>query len=112
MPHSRTAVLKINLSLYLINYAMLHEDVWRSGGIAPTALSSAQDGMSRQLNVPVVLHQAPPEWEAGWVPEPLWASCSLEFNLWYRLYGLVVRVPGYRSRGWGSIPGATRFSEK
>jgi hypothetical protein len=29
-----------------------------------------------------------------------------------RLCGLVVRVPGYRSRGPGSIPGATRFSEK
>jgi hypothetical protein len=26
--------------------------------------------------------------------------------------GLVVRVPGCRSRGPGSIPGATRFSEK
>jgi hypothetical protein len=25
---------------------------------------------------------------------------------------VVVRVPGYRSRGPGSIPGATRFSEK
>jgi hypothetical protein len=29
-----------------------------------------------------------------------------------RLCGLVVRVPGYISRGPGSIPGATRFSEK
>jgi hypothetical protein len=29
-----------------------------------------------------------------------------------RLFGLVVRVPGYRYRGPGSIPGATRFSEK
>jgi hypothetical protein len=29
-----------------------------------------------------------------------------------RLCGLVVRVPGYRSRGPSSIPGATRFSEK
>jgi hypothetical protein len=29
-----------------------------------------------------------------------------------RLCGLVVRVPGYRSRGPGSIPGAARFSEK
>jgi hypothetical protein len=29
-----------------------------------------------------------------------------------RLCGLVVRVPGYRSRGPGSIPGATTFSEK
>jgi hypothetical protein len=28
------------------------------------------------------------------------------------LCGLVVRVPGYRSRDLGSIPGATRFSEK
>jgi hypothetical protein len=28
------------------------------------------------------------------------------------LCGLVVRVPGYRSRGLGSIPGVTRFSEK
>jgi hypothetical protein len=29
-----------------------------------------------------------------------------------RLCGLVVRVPGYRSIGPGSIPGVTRFSEK
>jgi hypothetical protein len=29
-----------------------------------------------------------------------------------RLCGLVVRVPGYRPRGPGSIPRATRFSEK
>jgi hypothetical protein len=29
-----------------------------------------------------------------------------------RLCGLVVRVPGYRSRGLGSISGATRFTEK
>jgi hypothetical protein len=28
------------------------------------------------------------------------------------LCGLVVRVPGYRSRGPDSIPGAARFSEK
>jgi hypothetical protein len=27
-----------------------------------------------------------------------------------RLCGLVVRVPGYRSGGPGSIPGATRYS--
>jgi hypothetical protein len=29
-----------------------------------------------------------------------------------RLCGLVVKVPGYRSRALGSIPSATRFSEK
>jgi hypothetical protein len=28
------------------------------------------------------------------------------------LCGLAVRVPDYRSRGPGSIPGATKFSEK
>jgi hypothetical protein len=33
-------------------------------------------------------------------------------NEWDCLCGLVVRVPGYISRGPGSIPGATRFSEK
>jgi hypothetical protein len=30
----------------------------------------------------------------------------------FRLCGPVIRVPGYRSRGPGSIPGATRFSDK
>jgi hypothetical protein len=35
-----------------------------------------------------------------------------ETNLHGRLCGLVVRVPGYRSRGPGSILGASRFSEK
>jgi hypothetical protein len=30
----------------------------------------------------------------------------------HRLCGLVVRVPGYISSGPGTIPGATRFSEK
>jgi hypothetical protein len=29
-----------------------------------------------------------------------------------RLCGVMFRVPGYRSRVPGSIPGATRFSEK
>jgi hypothetical protein len=28
---------------------------------------------------------------------------------YYRLCGLVVKLPGYRFRGPGSIPGATRF---
>jgi hypothetical protein len=37
---------------------------------------------------------------------------SSHFFLNGRLCDLVVRVPGYRSRGLGSIPGATRFSEK
>jgi hypothetical protein len=32
-------------------------------------------------------------------------------NVFDRLCGLVVRIPGYRSRGPGLIPSATRFSE-
>jgi hypothetical protein len=47
------------------------------------------------------------------------ASCEVRTEFIYvmqkkvdRLCGLVVRVPGYRSKGPGSIPGATRFSEK
>jgi hypothetical protein len=36
---------------------------------------------------------------------------STEVSSQDRLCGLVVGVPGYRSWGPGSIPGATRFSE-
>jgi hypothetical protein len=32
------------------------------------------------------------------------------YSLSDSLCGLVLRIPGYRSRGPGSIPGATRFS--
>jgi hypothetical protein len=45
-------------------------------------------------------------------------ATKLQFNinsmemLTDRLCGLVVRVPGYKSRGPGSIRRATRFSEK
>jgi hypothetical protein len=39
-------------------------------------------------------------------------KCILAVPPWDRLCGLVVRVPGYRSVSPGSIPGATRFSEK
>jgi hypothetical protein len=45
-----------------------------------------------------------------------WPSLISFSNVIYtqtdRFCSLVVRVPGYRSRGPGSIPGATRFSEK
>jgi hypothetical protein len=50
---------------------------------------------------------------------PQFLCCAfifLHFPLKYHegdcLCGLVVRVPGYRSRSPGSIPSATRFSEK
>jgi hypothetical protein len=37
---------------------------------------------------------------------------KIRMTLKDRLCGLVVRVPGYGFRGPGSIPGATRYSEK
>jgi hypothetical protein len=44
--------------------------------------------------------------------QELGREINKSFFLDYRLDGLVVRVPGYRSRVSGSIPGTTRFSEK
>jgi hypothetical protein len=44
---------------------------------------------------------------------PLGSTHSVQRNLVRdSLCGLVVRVPGYRSRGPGSFPDTTRFSEK
>jgi hypothetical protein len=44
---------------------------------------------------------------------PIYKSVSLSHYIVYDcLCGIVVRVVGYRFRGPGSIPGATRFSEK
>jgi hypothetical protein len=51
-------------------------------------------------------------------PTPFWSLVVASFltlfekRRFVRLCGLVARVPGYRSRGLGSIPGATKFSEK
>jgi hypothetical protein len=42
----------------------------------------------------------------------LWSKIILVFVVVDRLFGLVIRVPGYRSRRPGSIPCVTRFSEK
>jgi hypothetical protein len=47
-----------------------------------------------------------------WGSEPPEEHLESEYVVRDRLCGLVVRVPGYRSRGSGLIPGATRFSEK
>jgi hypothetical protein len=55
----------------------------------------------------------------GYITEMYRVSCEVRTEFIYvmqkkvdRLCGLVVRVPGYRSRDPGSIPGATRLSEK
>jgi hypothetical protein len=39
-------------------------------------------------------------------------TLNMRDNYFDRLCGLMVRVPGYRSRGPVSIPTATRFSDK
>jgi hypothetical protein len=44
--------------------------------------------------------------------QPSLCVCVYVYNYIGHLCGLVVRAPGYRSIGPGSIPGATRFSEK
>jgi hypothetical protein len=45
-----------------------------------------------------------------------WLNCDRKINTYCmfrdRLCGLVVRVPGYRSGGPGSIPGTTRIKKK
>jgi hypothetical protein len=71
--------------------------------------------LSLRLNY--VLSLSPHIIESQW-NLTLWA-CRLQkivfffmFSYFDRLCGLVVRVPGYKSRGPGSIPGTTRFSEK
>jgi hypothetical protein len=48
----------------------------------------------------------------GWVRFPALPDFLRSNKTGDRLCGLVVRVPGYRSRGPGSILGTTRFSEK
>jgi hypothetical protein len=41
----------------------------------------------------------------------LWKAVNLNLII-LCLYGLLIRVPDYRSKGPGSIPGDTRFFEK
>jgi hypothetical protein len=52
--------------------------------------------------------------EDDFVEEAVKHCCIKDRRIHLYLYfcGLVVKVPDYRSRGPGSIPGTTRFSEK
>jgi hypothetical protein len=43
---------KGTLALCLINYALFHDDLWGSGGIAPSFLTSALDGGEWSLSRP------------------------------------------------------------
>jgi hypothetical protein len=52
-------------------------------------------------------------WAEGVQGEEIHRRLSAQYgNSADRFCGLVVRVPGYRSRGSGSIPRATKFSVK
>jgi hypothetical protein len=69
---------KTIFSLCLNNEAPRHEDVWGSGSIDPTFLTSAQMEVSGQLHAPADLPpkkepMVPNGLEAGWAPEPVWA---------------------------------------
>jgi hypothetical protein len=51
-------------------------------------------------------------WNLKFVKRDMSFHHHLVISNTHRLCGLVVRDPGYRSRGPVSIPSATRFSEK
>jgi hypothetical protein len=75
-----------------------------------------QGRMSDKCNVTdllCVLATDPDSWcyQIFWEVEGLERGLLSLVSTIDRLCGLVVRVPGCRSRGPGSIPGATRFSE-
>jgi hypothetical protein len=70
------------LPLYLINYALCHEDVLRSGSIAPTILTYTLGGGERSASWPGIftLVEGYPmsiRYEADWAPYPVW-------KLWQR----------------------------
>jgi hypothetical protein len=44
MSRHTLCICKVKFPLYLINYALCHEDVWESGGTTPPFLSLALDG--------------------------------------------------------------------
>jgi hypothetical protein len=71
--------VKLKLSLCLINYALRHENVWGSGGIAPVFLTSALDGASRPGRF-ITTEKAPLHigWEAWWAWEPVWTPSRRE----------------------------------
>jgi hypothetical protein len=64
-------MVKVPLSMCLISYALCHEDIWRSGRIAPPLLTSALDGGEWltfrlcRFNPTEIAHGT--HWIGGWV---------------------------------------------
>jgi hypothetical protein len=52
--------------VFIINYALHHEDVWKSGGVAPSLLAPILDGdewsASRTLHPPLYLWRKSPQY--------------------------------------------------
>jgi hypothetical protein len=79
-------------------------DVW-SERLSTRMLSRHQEQMhSFILNVTLNVREATVATKHRYL-------CTVVHILTAMLCGLAVRVPGYRSRGPGSIPGLTKFSE-
>jgi hypothetical protein len=61
----------VKLSMYLINYAQRHEDIWGSGGINLRFLTSPLDGIDLSASCPGSFtreDRAPgTHWTEGWV---------------------------------------------
>jgi hypothetical protein len=69
---------KVKLFLCLINYAPSHEEVWRSGGIAPPLLTSALDGGEWSDSRPGRF--TPGEWASGiqWIGSWMGTGAGLD----------------------------------
>jgi hypothetical protein len=75
--------------------------------------------MSKQLLYLIQYYNTSENWPASLFPCRNWRNITWKelmklkvTYITYHLCGIVVRVPGYRSRDPGSIPSATRSSEK
>jgi hypothetical protein len=118
-------IIKVKLKLSLVSWRRMGHCRYCSW--SPDGGESSVSGPGRFL--PRDTARSTHWYETGRSPEPVWTMWRenvlplpgnepRSFSQIFvdrpidRLCGLVVRVPGYRSRGPGSIPGTTRFSEK
>jgi hypothetical protein len=86
---------------------------WPNRDVVPVLQHVSSSKWPNRDVVPVLLHVSSSKWpNRDVVPVLLHVSSSTLLKEFGYIFCQVVRVPGYRSRGPGSIPGATRLSEK
>jgi hypothetical protein len=125
--------MKDKCKMFSLFWRNCHWFLYRIGMIGPPLWSSGQSSWLQNgdvlwflwgtnwIYICYVEERRPPLRSSGqssWLHN--WDMCFLWSTNWIymcyveedRLCGLVVRVLNYRSRGPGSIPGTTRFSEK